>query len=171
MTTALAEEVRRAHSQNEARIAAEIGTQKSEYDTEAQLYIRHFAEFCKGRGVPGLPARPATVAAFVRYQHAAGVPAEGIIAALNAIEAVHSDHNLASPTATTAVRTELSRILKIEPPRSWNKQEKLFFTQLPPEVKAAIARMEHEREKVIRRYQNEMAACRKCKQKESENHA
>src|SRR5690349_842715 len=132
MSINLAEEIRRAHSKNEARIAAEVATPKSELDTEAQLHLHHFAEFCKSRGVLGLPARPATCAMFVRVQHANGVPTERILAALAAVENVHWDHNLASPVASKQVRAELARILNTPAPRSWKKEEQLLFLTLPP---------------------------------------
>jgi hypothetical protein len=161
MTINLAESIRVAHAKNEARIAAEVATPKSEFDTEAQLHIRHFAEFCKSRGVPGLPARPATCAMFVRAEHGSGVPAEHIVSALNAIEAIHSDHNLANPIATVAVRTELGRILNLDAPRSWPKADRPLFNSLPIEVRAVIERRAEQDSKVLRRLQNEASELRK----------
>src|SRR5262249_26479103 len=55
----------------------------------------------------------------------------------------------------------LSEVLAIEPaPRSWNKDEKASWVQLPPEIKAAIGRREHQREKELRRLQNQVAELR-----------
>src|SRR5262249_44835197 len=45
--------------------------------------------------------------------------------------------------------------------RSWKKAEKQAFVQLPPEVKSAIQRRDHEREVEVRRLQNELAELKK----------
>jgi DNA polymerase III delta subunit len=96
---------------------------------------------------------------FVRSEHANGAPPERILAALNAIEAIHADNNLASPTATKSVRTELSRVLKVEAPR-WNNQEKLIFYGLPPEAQEIISRHSRLDSKAVRKAQNEAAELR-----------
>jgi hypothetical protein len=163
----LAEQIQTAQENNEQRIAAQIRPAVPKYylDSEALMYLRHWAAYCKSVGVKFCPAMPSSVAAFIRTESAAGVPAERIMAALEAIMKLHDNEGMPNPVSCAAPRNELLRILTPEPPRSWNRTEKLAWPLLPPEVQAALGRMEHEREKVIRRYQNEMAACRKCNMK------
>jgi hypothetical protein len=169
MTTNLAESIRVAHANNEARIAAEVGTPKSEFDAEAQSHIQQFAEFCKGHGVPGLPAAPATCAMFVPVEHARGESNNRILAALAAIEAIHSNNNLANPIATTAVRTELGRILNLDAPRSWPKADRPLFNALPIEVRAVLERRAEQDSKALRQLQNQAAELRKHQRKEIDN--
>jgi len=45
-------------------------------------------------------------------------------------------------------------------PRSWTTQEKLLFTGLPVEIQSLIVRRENDREKQLRRAQNEAAELR-----------
>jgi hypothetical protein len=45
----------------------------------------------------------------------------------------------------------------IEPPRSWTKDEKQLFTELPVEIQRAVSRRERDREVQLRRMQNELA--------------
>jgi hypothetical protein len=167
----LAEQISAAQENNEQRIAAQIrpAVPKHYLDTDSILLLRHWASYCKGVGVKFCPAMPSSVAAFIRTEAANGVPAERIMATVEAIAKLHDNQGAPNPVACSAPRNELLRMQTTQPPRSWNKTEKLFFAQLPPEIKAAIGRMEAEREKVIRRYQNEMSACRKCNMKGTTN--
>lgn len=49
----------------------------------------------------------------------------------------------------------------IDPPRSWGKQEKLMFLQLPRPLQLYYAERESDRERELRRAQNEAASARK----------
>jgi hypothetical protein len=165
----LVEQIQTAQENNEQRIAAQIRPAVPKYylDSEALLCLRHWASYCKNVGVKFCPAMPSSVAAFIRTEAANGVPAERIMATLDAIQKLHDNEAMPNPVSCAAPRNELLRILTPEPPRSWNKTEKLSWPLLPPEIQAALGRMEHEREKVIRNYLNQMAACRKCQRKEN----
>jgi hypothetical protein len=59
------------------------------------------------------------------------------------------------------VRYAIQNLTNIEPPRSWTNAEKLEFAALPPEIQAALARREADREKAMRQSQNEAAELRK----------
>ena len=107
-----------------------------------------------------LPAHPASVAAFAQWQKDLGVPREKISAALSAIEALHNAASVGNPIATPIVRTATSAST-IEPPRSWAKDEKQLFTELPVEIQAVVARREQDRETVLRRAQNEAGELRR----------
>jgi hypothetical protein len=180
-----------AQRANEERIAAEISPPKPKLDdTESLLLLRHFAGFCKQRGVKFCPARPATVAAFIRSEAAIGVPPARLFAAMLAIEALHDTQNEANPVACAAPRAELTRVveadettsedraklaqvLDVRPPESWSASERLFFNDLPVEVKEVIYRRDQQQRLAVRRSQNEAAELRhklkSLQQKEMEN--
>jgi len=156
----LPQQIEAAQQKNEAKLAAEIAPPKLEIETDALLLLRHFAAWCKERGIKSCPAQPATVAAFIRSQNSIGVQREQIFDALRAIEAMHDNHALPNPVATAAVRVELGRILNIEAPRSWPKADRVKFYSLPIEVRAVIERRAQQDTKALRRLQNEVAQLR-----------
>jgi hypothetical protein len=153
----LAQQIERAQQANEAKLLAEVDPPKFNLDTELLLHLRHFKAFCQHHGVKDCPARPLTVAAFVRSESDAGVPSERILSAVEAIETNHDNAGHANPVATAVVRCELGKILKIEAPRSYRKTEKPAFYSLPIEVRAVVERRERENEKALRRVQNDLA--------------
>ena len=77
---------------------------------------------------------------------------------LQDIEALHSNANLANPIATAAVRSVLSEILKLDPPRSWSKSERLAFASLAPELQFIVERHAKLDSNAVRKAQNEAAA-------------
>ena len=95
--------------------------------------VQPFIEFCRGKGVPHLPAKPTTVAAFV-LEHTALGQSDKIRELVAAIEILHDLNGYANPAATSLVRFALDRMAPIEPPRSWPKEHKLLFTALPVEI-------------------------------------
>jgi len=116
--------------------------------------------WCEQQRVRPVRARPTTVAAYVRYQQDQGIPRPLIAERLEAIEALHEAAALANPVATVVVRTTTGGST-IETPRSWAKDEKQLFTQLPVEIQRVIARREADRETQMRRSQNEAADLRR----------
>ncbi len=157
----LAQQIELTRQRNEAKLAAEVSPPKPQLETDALLHVRHFADWCKSRAVKFCPALPTTVAAFVRSEAATGVQPEPILESVRAIEAIHDNGGLANPVATAAVRSELSRIVQVEPPRSWRKSDRLLFAALPPEVRAVISRRARQDEIALRSLQNQVAAQRK----------
>ena len=149
-----------AQAANEKKLASEIPTPKLDVDTEAIMRLRHFAEWTKQRGVKFLPCAPSSVAAFVRSEAAIGVPPERILTALEAIQVAHDNSGLASPVATSAVRAELARILKLDNPR-WSKAELLVYAGLPIELQAIVVRRQKRDSDLIRKLQNENSELRK----------
>jgi hypothetical protein len=117
-----------------------------------------FVEFAKQKCVRACPAKPASVAAFVIDRHSDGVPAQQILALLEAISAAHNYHgSLADPCAAQIVRQALSETIHIEPPRSWSRADRELFIALPPDVRSVLARREQERDAALRRAQNALA--------------
>jgi Skp family chaperone for outer membrane proteins len=119
-----------------------------------------FVNWAETQKVRALPARPCSVAAFAQWQKDMGVPKDKITATLSAIEAMHNAASLGYPIATPIVRT-ITAASTIEAPRSWTKDEKQVFTQLPVEIQRVVARRERDREIQLRRGQNEIAEMRK----------
>ena len=62
--------------------------------------------------------------------------------------------------ATAPVGCRLIQIEAIEPPRSWTKEEKLFFAGSPRDIQGAVARRERDKEKAMRKAQNEVGDLR-----------
>ena len=120
-----------------------------------------FEKFCSERSVRRLPAKPWVVAAFILDQTANGRDAQGCLALLAAIAEVHDVHSLSNPTATTVVRSALESIIKSDPPRGFNHEEKTAWALLAPDIRAAITRRESERDKALRQAQNRLAEERK----------
>jgi hypothetical protein len=110
--------------------------------------------------VRSLPARPTSVAAYAQYQQDQGISRQLIAERLEAIEVLHNAASVGNPVATPVVRT-VTGASTIEVPRSWDKESRLAFAELPPEIQAVIARRETDREKTLRRGQNEVAELKK----------
>ena len=130
--------------------------------------LKAFAGFCQLASARYAPARPTTVAAFLLNQSQAGVPEETILAQLGAIEALHDKWKMSNPVATKIVRTVLSSIVKIEPPRSWPTESRAAFATLPVPIQQIIAKREADRDKWFRRVQNDVTAKLKTETKQTE---
>jgi hypothetical protein len=146
-----------AQEKNEAALAQQVASPKAELDSDALMLLRHFAAFCKSRGVKVCPARPATIAMFIRSENALGVPVERVLASLAAITIMHDQATEANPCACSMPRAELAKILKVDAPRSWPKAERPLFYDLPPEVQAVVARRSEQDSTALRRLQNKVA--------------
>jgi hypothetical protein len=118
-----------------------------------------FRTWCEENGVRHCPARPEAVAQFVLDQAPAGL--EMVTDAVATISEIHSQQGLANPTATWMVAKALQRVGDIDPPRSWPKAFKRQFTELPVQLKRYIAQHDVERERVLRRAQNEAARAKR----------
>lgn len=121
-------------------------------DTLARCDI--WGKWCEARGVRKCPCKPWVVASYLLEQSANGVPAQVLVAMLEAITALHDYHNLSNPTATRIVNLALEQVVHPEIPRSWNRNERAEWAKLPPPVRDAIARRENDRDKELRQLQN-----------------
>src|SRR5262249_9436127 len=114
---------------------------------EARELLVPFIRWAETQRVRALPARPTTCAAFAQWQLDLGVPKRKISAALAAIEELHFAAAVANPIATPTVRAVTGYSTSgIEAPRSWSKNFKIAFKELPAAIQAAIATREHARE-------------------------
>lgn len=154
---------RERDSEISALVYAELGLPR---ETDGAI-PEEFANWCAARGASFLPARPDTVALFV-LRAPAGT--ERLPALLNDISAAHQMCGLADPTTTWPVPAAMSHVMRIEPPRSWPKEEKRRFLELPYHLQCYFAAHDSRREKEIRRAQNEVAVMKqKLKASESTN--
>jgi site-specific recombinase XerD len=90
-----------------ARDALAENTQRA-YRVDSQA----FATWCRAQGVIGLPASPATVAAFLRDESAAGKSVATIRRRASTISRVHKAAGLANPCADELVRLALKGIAR-----------------------------------------------------------
>jgi hypothetical protein len=159
----LAQALRKVHEReldaNEQAIAASFPP-PPELSREAQVAVAPFVAWCETQRVRALPARPTSVASFAQWQADLGVPKEKISATLSAIESLHFAASLGNPIATPIVRT-ITAASTIEPPRSWDKDAKHRFAELPVELQRVVAAREKDRETHLRRSQNELADIKK----------
>ena len=156
---ALADALRHANERdieaNEQAIASCFPA-PAQMSAEDQQRIIPFINWCQMHGVRPLPARPTSVAAYVQFQQDQGIARELVAERLEAIEALHFAASVGNPVATPVVRT-ITGASTIDAPRSWAKDDKLAFHELPHEVQIIVARREQDRETALRRAQNKFA--------------
>jgi hypothetical protein len=163
LTAALQRAKIQAWDEAEQRLAAELKLDVSAPVLSTDLLERwdRFAIWTASRGVRKCPARPATCAAYCLAQHEMGATAQAILAMLAAIEAIHDHHNLPNPVRTAIARAALGMIVKVDPPKSWPAADRVLFAQLDPAIRQIIADRERDRDRALRRLQNEAAESRK----------
>ena len=120
-----------------------------------------FGKWCVVRGVRSLPAAPAHVAAFLAENSGLSKSVKQIWEMVREISHAHVSNGYADPTAGSAVGDMINSIAMIPAPRSWSKDEKLRFKDLPYDLQLIVNRREADREREIRRAQNEAAELRK----------
>jgi hypothetical protein len=139
-----------------AALLRRLGGQPSVSESsEALRALATFKAWCEENGVRHCPARPEAIAQFVLDHTSVGL--EMLADAVAAISRIHSELGLANPTATWMVGAALQQVGDIAPPRSWPKSLKDRFTELPLILKRYVAKHDAERERVLRRAQNEAA--------------
>jgi hypothetical protein len=143
--------------QNEEALASCFPPTTHELSDEMKALLVPFIHWCEGKRVRALPARPTTVAAFLQSQKDRGLqPFETLLA----IEALHLFAGMANPVATPIVRS-MTEGTSVVPPRSWSRVEKEEFQLLPRHAQEVIVRRENDRERALRRSQNELADMKK----------
>ena len=137
-------------------IAQRLGAQPPmDEGAAAPKALAIFRAWCDRNGVRYLPAQPASVAQFV-LDHAS-VGARSLAEIVASISESHSSRGLANPVATWMVAAAMQRTGDVAPPRSWPKDLKAQFAQLPQILKKYVAEHDAQREKVLRRAQNDVA--------------
>jgi hypothetical protein len=159
MASELAQAIRQVNEReldaNEAALAS-CFPPPPKMSPEAQQQVVPFIQWTEAQRVRPLPAKPCTVAAFAQWQRDLGVPREKINATLAAISALHIAASVGDPVATPTVRM-ITAASTIEAPRSWDKDAKHRFAELPVELQRVVAARERDRERELRRAQNTAA--------------
>ncbi len=117
-----------------------------------------FVRWCELNGVSSCPAAPVTVARFITDCAALGI--ERLWPAVQQISKMHASLGLADPTLGEPAAAAINRIAGVLPPRSWPDHHKRRFRSLPYDLQAYVAAHEAQREKALRRAQNEAASAR-----------
>ncbi|WP_245269536.1 hypothetical protein [Bradyrhizobium japonicum] len=117
-----------------------------------------FVKWCELNGVSACPASPASVACFVTDCASLGM--SRLWPAVQDISRMHVSLGLADPTLGGAAASAISAIAAIPPPRSWPGPFKQRFAALPYDIQLHLAAHEAQRERALRRAQNEAAAAR-----------
>lgn len=117
-----------------------------------------FAKWCELNGVSACPATPASVARFVADCAALGM--NRLWPAVQDISRMHVSLGLADPTLGGAAASAINAIAAIPPPRSWPGPFKQRFAALPYDIQVYLASHEAQRERALRRAQNDAASAR-----------
>ena len=118
-----------------------------------------FARWCDLSGASFCPATPAMVTRFVADCAALGIAR--LWPAVQEISRLHMSAGLADPTLGGTVAKAINDVARIDPPRSWPSEQKHKFKLLPHDIQAFVAAHEQQREKALRRAQNDAAAARR----------
>jgi hypothetical protein len=117
-----------------------------------------FARWCELNEVSFCPATPAAVAKFVADCALLGI--DRLWPAVQDISRMHVSLGLADPTLGGAAAAAVNDVAAIALPRSWPSDRKRQFTSLPYDLQIFVAAHEAQREKALRRAQNEAASAR-----------
>jgi hypothetical protein len=144
---------------NEQKLLQELPIQISKTPLAPDVLgrIDIFGKWCEARGVRKCPVKNWVLATYLLEKSAEGIPAEPLLATLAAVAALHDHHNLSNPTATRVVNLALEHILREEKQPRWSKDELIEWRHLPLPIRNAIARREEDRDRELRRLQNEAA--------------
>ena len=117
-----------------------------------------FVRWCELNAVSPCPAAPADIARFVTDCASIGI--ERLWPAVQEISKLHVAIGLADPTLGGAAAAAISDLAGIAPPRSWPNERKQRFRSLPYDLQVYVVAHETQREKALRRAQNEAASAR-----------
>ncbi|MEH2557185.1 hypothetical protein V1286_004714 [Bradyrhizobium algeriense] len=118
-----------------------------------------FVKWCELNGLSPCPAEPAHVVRFVVDCAPLGI--ERLWPAIQDISRLHVSVGLADPTLGGVAAEAISDLAGIDPPRSWPAGHKQRFKSLPYDLQVYVASHEAQREKALRRAQNEAANARR----------
>jgi len=117
-----------------------------------------FTKWCELNGLSPCPAAPAHVARFVADCAPLGI--ERLWPAIQDISRLHISAGFADPTLGGLAAKAIGDLAGIQPPRSWPGSQRERFKSLPYDLQVYLAAHEAQREKALRRAQNEAASAR-----------
>lgn len=115
-----------------------------------------FVRWCELNNVIACPAAPTSVARFVSDCAPLGI--NRLWPAVQDISRMHASLGLADPTLGGPAADAMSAVAAVAPPRSWPGRLKERFCALPYDIQAYLAAHETQRERALRRAQNEAAS-------------
>jgi hypothetical protein len=118
-----------------------------------------FVKWCELNGLSPCPAMPAHIARFIVDCAPLGI--ERLWPAIQDISRLHVSVGLADPTLGGVVAKAIGDLAGIDPPRSWPAAHKQRFKSLPYDLQVYVAAHEAQRERALRRAQNEAAYARR----------
>jgi hypothetical protein len=143
------------------RVATDLATRiqlpVNELSADIRTRLDPFNKWAISKQARRCPAKAATCALFVLEQADLGMPPQQILAQLDAIEKLHDKWTLSNPVRTAIVRAALETIIKVDPPRSWPREDKVRFAQLDPDIRQIIETRERQRDVALRKLQNRQA--------------
>ena len=104
-------------------------------------------------------ASPEIVARFVADIAPMGI--DEMLRAVQEVSRMHCAHGLADPTSGGPVQALVNAITRIDPPRSWPKEEKARFLALPYDLQVYLAKRQAIDDEHIHKLQRELADLRK----------
>jgi hypothetical protein len=117
-----------------------------------------FVKWCELNDLSPCPAAPVHIVRFVVDCAPLGI--ERLWPAIQDISRLHVAVGLADPTLGGVAAEAISDLAGIDPPRSWPAGHKQRFKSLPYDLQVHVASHEAQREKALRRAQNEAANAR-----------
>jgi hypothetical protein len=147
----LTDEIAKAKAHNQSVLEKGLHLERPEFSDEDRVIIENFRVYCRAQGVEA-NLQPTTVAAFM-----AAAADRDVERTVTAMQAWAGYYHMADPCSSGPVRAVLLRRLRIEPPRSFNKQDRELFACMPVEQKAVLYRREQERDRALRNLQNKHA--------------
>ncbi len=117
-----------------------------------------FVKWCELNSMSACPATPASVARFVTDLASLGM--NRLWPAVQDVSRMHAALDLADPTLGGPAASAISAVAAIPPPRSWPGRFKQRFAALPYDIQVHLASHEAQRERALRRAQNDAASAR-----------
>ena len=118
-----------------------------------------FTRWCELNGFSPCPAAPALVARFVTDCAPLGIGRLWL--AVQDISKLHVSAGLADPTLGGLAAKAISDLAGMDAPRSWPAEYRQRFKSLPYDLQVFIAGHEAQREKALRRAQNDAAGAKR----------
>jgi hypothetical protein len=117
-----------------------------------------FENWCALNSRQPMPAAPMLVAQFVSELAPIGI--DKVWEAVQDISRAHYTIGLADPTLGGPVALAINAIANLDPPHSWNKEEKPRFKSLPYDLQLCVLRRTKQTETEMRRAQSDAATLR-----------
>ena len=113
-----------------------------------------FANWCVLQNVQPIPIVPSMLARFIA--NCAPLGMETLWPIVQEISRAHVSIGLPDPTAGGVVASAINDISKIEPPRSWPKEDRLRFYSMPWDIQQCVLRRDKQDRDAVFKAMNEV---------------